>query len=182
LQNNLHLSWQWVYVSKLQFLHHIILGRQSASFQKIMNTLKRSSSLDEGLPPSRKRLRLSLDHRSGDPVSSLGSRNVRVVARVRPLSKNEEDKKEVIAIMPPSSILVGNEGRNYEYDSVFGQDSSQSQVYEESGAKQAVCQDILQGFNCTILAYGQTGSGKTCKSDLETDDFQFFFLLINSAF
>jgi hypothetical protein len=31
----------------------------------------------------------------------------------------------------------------------------------QSGAQQAVCHDLIQGFNCTILAYGQTGSGKT---------------------
>jgi hypothetical protein len=54
----------------------------------------------------------------------------------------------------------------HEYDAVFGPESTQEQVYQQSGAKQAVCKDLLQGFNCTILAYGQTGSGKTCKYSL----------------
>ena len=125
---------------------------------------KRSSSSGEidlsHSRPSRKRIRLSLCPENGQESS-----NVKVVARVRPLSSLERGTKAMLDAKN-SCILLDNGGgdkKTYEYDAVFGPQSTQAQVYEESGAKQAVCRDILQGFNCTILAYGQTGSGKTCK-------------------
>ena len=91
------------------------------------------------------------------------AKNVRVVARIRPLSRKEQDQKEVLKAKDASIVLDNGDYRKFEYDAVFGPTSSQWDVYHQSGARDAVCGDILQGFNCTILAYGQTGSGKTCK-------------------
>lgn len=51
--------------------------------------------------------------------------------------------------------------RWFELDAVFDKRSSQAEVYERSGAKKAVCEDIFSGFNCTIFAYGQSGAGKS---------------------
>jgi hypothetical protein len=105
--------------------------------------------------------------------------NVRVVARIRPLAKYEIENgsKEIMQSLPgapppthgpttePQVLQVkaaaGAEKRWFELDAVFGNDSQQQDVYIQSGAQQAVQQDLFQGFNCTILAYGQTGSGKT---------------------
>eukprot|EP00339_Tiarina_fusa_P029749 CAMPEP_0117069750 /NCGR_PEP_ID=MMETSP0472-20121206/48950_1 /TAXON_ID=693140 ORGANISM="Tiarina fusus, Strain LIS" /NCGR_SAMPLE_ID=MMETSP0472 /ASSEMBLY_ACC=CAM_ASM_000603 /LENGTH=645 /DNA_ID=CAMNT_0004792471 /DNA_START=354 /DNA_END=2291 /DNA_ORIENTATION=+ len=53
------------------------------------------------------------------------------------------------------------EKRWFELDAVFDGKSTQQDVYQRSGAQNAVCDDIFKGFNCTILAYGQTGAGKT---------------------
>ena len=111
------------------------------------------------------------------------SANVRVVARIRPLAKYEIENgsKQILQALPSTSshkkipldgpttepqvlqvASVGTEKRWFELDAVFGNDNSQQQdVYIQSGAQQAVQQDLFQGFNCTILAYGQTGSGKT---------------------
>ena len=48
--------------------------------------------------------------------------------------------------------------RSFQYDAVFGPQSTQKQIFEASlGIFNAVC----AGYNGTIVAYGQTGSGKT---------------------
>ena len=110
----------------------------------------------------RRRTLVPAEHPTGHIQYSNIRSNVRVVARIRPLSVKEQDKKIVVTNQWNKSILVDNRGdaRSYDYDAVFGPNSTQVQVYQESGAKTAVCEDILEGFNCTILAYGQTGSGE----------------------
>ncbi|KAL4436916.1 hypothetical protein ABPG75_004055 [Micractinium tetrahymenae] len=45
------------------------------------------------------------------------------------------------------------------FDRVYGPEASQEDVYVES-ARSAV-QNVLQGYNASIVAYGQTGTGKT---------------------
>ena len=141
-------------------------------------TKRSSASSHDEQQPSRKQLKMTVDVQSDEGKSredSGSSRNVRVVARIRPMSSKEQDKKVVVTTKDTSSVQVDQGGhsdmRNYDYDSVFGPQSTQIQVYQDSGAKQAVCQDILQGFNCTILAYGQTGSGKTCKYFIPVESF-----------
>lgn len=94
------------------------------------------------------------------------AKNVRVVARIRPLSKREEDQQMVLKAKGASIVMDNGDDRKFDYDAVFGPTSTQWDVYHQSGARDAVCGDILQGFNCTILAYGQTGSGKTCKHSI----------------
>ena len=48
---------------------------------------------------------------------------------------------------------------DYEFDKVFGADTSQAVVFE-SVARERIL-DAFEGINSTIFAYGQTGSGKT---------------------
>eukprot|EP00980_Cylindrotheca_fusiformis_P009332 scaffold2047_cov129-Cylindrotheca_fusiformis.AAC.11 len=82
--------------------------------------------------------------------------NVRVVSRIRATS----DNKSVVHTLDDCVLQV--EGKRwFEMDAVFDVDSSQEKVYIQSGAQRAVCEDLFQGYHCTILAYGQTGSGKT---------------------
>eukprot|EP00578_Thalassiosira_sp_NH16_P001528 CAMPEP_0181141098 /NCGR_PEP_ID=MMETSP1071-20121207/35646_1 /TAXON_ID=35127 /ORGANISM="Thalassiosira sp., Strain NH16" /LENGTH=1449 /DNA_ID=CAMNT_0023228073 /DNA_START=59 /DNA_END=4408 /DNA_ORIENTATION=+ len=105
-----------------------------------------------------------------------GEQNVRVVARVRPLSTkelNEKSGESILAHPRQSNIRVvepdadamnvggGGDGkRKFEFDSVFGTDSTQQEVYENT-CGDMISSSIFKGFNATILAYGQTGSGKT---------------------
>ncbi|XP_025407254.1 kinesin-like protein KIF19 [Sipha flava] len=49
--------------------------------------------------------------------------------------------------------------KRYEFDAVFGEDSTQDEVYEKT--TKSLVKDILVGFNATVFAYGATGSGKT---------------------
>ena len=90
---------------------------------------------------------------------------VRVYARVRPLSKTEladEVHRNVCTnIIDEFSVHVGKEKnriKEYNFDTVFGPDSTQEEVFEDT---RRLVQSAIDGFNVCIFAYGQTGSGKT---------------------
>ncbi|KAL3939667.1 MAG: hypothetical protein SGBAC_005644 [Bacillariaceae sp.] len=132
-----------------------------------MGQTKRESIAPNQEPTSRKRRRTIVPSDEIRPPgfeiigSNNDTKNVRVVARIRPLSRKENDQKMVLKAKDASIVLDNGDDRKFDYDAVFGPTSTQWDVYHQSGARDAVCGDILQGFNCTILAYGQTGSGKT---------------------
>ena len=106
------------------------------------------------------------------PASKSGG-NLRVVVRIRPLSKKERARgcKESITEMnqdygvdtegPQVLQVAGHDKRWFEYDAVLGNKSTQEEAYLSSGAQLAVTEDIFKGYNVTLLAYGQTGAGKT---------------------
>ena len=127
---------------------------------------------------------ISLDDSMNTTLTTLASssdgatsQNVRVVARLRPLSTKErnEQSKETLNADPLSSSIVVDKNRTFEYDAVFDPSVSQEQVYAQT-AGDTVKSNIFKGFNVTILAYGQTGSGKTytmgnsAKSDGDDED------------
>jgi kinesin family protein 3/17 len=47
----------------------------------------------------------------------------------------------------------------FTFDSVFGPDSAQMDVYNR--VARPIVENVLEGYNGTIFAYGQTGTGKT---------------------
>ncbi|XP_066588889.1 kinesin-like protein KIF19 [Prorops nasuta] len=116
---------------------------------------------------------------SSSSTSSIGHRDfkerpsraieekLRVAVRIRPLARNETDTRALHAINDTMVILDDVEGdrikrgtpRQYLYDVVFGEDSTQEAVYE--GTTKSLVQDILNGYNATVFAYGATGAGKT---------------------
>jgi len=49
--------------------------------------------------------------------------------------------------------------RQYVFDSTFGADSTQKEVYEKT--TQSLVKSVLEGFHATVFAYGATGAGKT---------------------
>lgn len=62
-------------------------------------------------------------------------------------------------IIKHASDDSGDPGRAFTFDSVYGEDSTQRGVYDESAFP--LVESVMQGFNGTIFAYGQTGCGKT---------------------
>ena len=89
--------------------------------------------------------------------------NIRVFCRVRPLMPYE--KKDAmgadITSLPEKGVvsLVRDEvEQKFEFEQVFGQDSTQTEVFEQTCD---LITSVLDGFNVCIFAYGQTGSGKT---------------------
>lgn len=56
------------------------------------------------------------------------------------------------------TVVGGKHNLKCQYDAVFGEDSTQQDVFEF--VKPSICQ-VVQGYNCTVFAYGQTGTGKT---------------------
>ncbi|KAJ3415476.1 hypothetical protein HDV05_004918 [Chytridiales sp. JEL 0842] len=59
---------------------------------------------------------------------------------------------------PGGGVVNGNK-RGFTFDIVYGQESSQKQLYNSSCA--SLVDQFVDGFNVTIFAYGQTSSGKT---------------------
>ncbi|XP_050291706.1 kinesin-like protein KIN-5D [Quercus robur] len=113
------------------------------------------------------------DLRSGDSNSSSKNDkekgvNVQVLVRCRPLSDDElrvhtpvviscnENRREVCAVQ---SIANKQIDRTFAFDKVFGPNSQQKELYEQSVSP--IVNEVLEGYNCTIFAYGQTGTGKT---------------------
>eukprot|EP00347_Sterkiella_histriomuscorum_P003183 403365273 len=126
--------------------------------------------------------------------SSANQCNIKVAVRVRPLIRAEliagqkssrlqvNDQDSCIQLYPP--ILNGNyqningktSMKSYYFDKIFGQDSTQSEVFNQLQVNYLIKRvievlqiqviytkliQIVQGYNSTIFLYGQTGSGKT---------------------
>lgn len=85
------------------------------------------------------------------------NQNVRVVARLRPLSKKEINENSTEATKATGRQIIVEGQRNFEYDAVFGPQTTQEEVYKAT-AGDTVEKNIFRGFNVTILAYGQTGT------------------------
>lgn len=89
---------------------------------------------------------------------------IRVYCRVRPFSKREkEDPEKFVPCYKKTdemTISVGtrNRQKDYLFDSVFDQDCTQEQVFEDC---ERLVQSAVDGYSVCIFAYGQTGSGKT---------------------
>lgn len=58
-----------------------------------------------------------------------------------------------------SLATITGKQRDFHFDYVFGEDSTQDYVYDQMA--RPVVSEVLRGFNGTIFAYGQTGTGKT---------------------
>ncbi|POM60019.1 Kinesin-like protein [Phytophthora palmivora] len=88
--------------------------------------------------------------------------NIRVLCRVRPISKNEiaQGSKMICKFAPEEITLSGEKGKvkTWEFDHVFDMGSSQDQLFSQV---KPLVTSILDGYSVCIFAYGQTGSGKT---------------------
>ena len=83
---------------------------------------------------------------------------VKVVVRCRPflpkelLASRQSPHRAVLCYA--KSLQIG--GKEFAFDTVFNDDSSQPDVY---GSVSYLVEGCLLGYNATVLAYGQTGSG-----------------------
>ena len=117
--------------------------------------------------------------------SKFSKNNMLVAVRIRPLSKSETDdsnynilsvpQKDVVKISMPTEyipddmsgiFLAGEQIKilkvkeiSYGYDFVFGENTTQDEVYESTTA--SLIKQVVEGYSATIMAYGATGSGKT---------------------
>ncbi|XP_025266551.1 kinesin-like protein KIF19 [Camponotus floridanus] len=109
---------------------------------------------------------------SGNDFKDRGDRRVleqklMVAVRIRPLVQNENGTRCLHAVNNKMVVLEDQDSdkqkraapRQYLYDIIFGENSTQEEVYEATTKNLA--QDVLNGYNATVFAYGATGSGKT---------------------
>lgn len=88
---------------------------------------------------------------------------IRVYCRVRPFSRTEKEDaakyKMCVELNDEFSLTVrGRIDHTYNFDSIFGPDSTQEKVFDET---KRLIQSAIDGYNVCVFAYGQTGSGKT---------------------
>ncbi|KND04969.1 uncharacterized protein SPPG_00656 [Spizellomyces punctatus DAOM BR117] len=97
--------------------------------------------------------------------STATTSTIKVALRIRPpvSSQPSRGSRQVVQVLSddtptPNSVVVDGRKR-FTFDSVFGPDHSQHDVYEAAVAP--LVERFLEGYNATVMAYGQTGSGKT---------------------
>ena len=90
--------------------------------------------------------------------------NMRIMCRLRPFLpneiKNKKSQMETIVIQN-NSVIINEDNKtpkNFEFDYIFNQQSTQEDVYEEVNM---LIQSMVQGNNICIMSYGQTCTGKT---------------------
>ncbi|RZC34227.1 pre-mRNA cleavage complex 2 protein Pcf11, partial [Asbolus verrucosus] len=88
---------------------------------------------------------------------------IKVYVRQRPFNDNEIEthSPNIVCHMTNQELVIksGLHERRYNFDQVFGAETSQKEIYNS-----VVCpliSSIMAGYNCTVFAYGQTGTGKT---------------------
>ncbi|GAB4855425.1 hypothetical protein Ancab_024052 [Ancistrocladus abbreviatus] len=86
--------------------------------------------------------------------------SIRVFCRIRPFLLNERKVEHEPVLAGSDKIAVRSAGnrKEFEFDKVFSQNSSQEDVFVEV---EPILRSALDGHNVCILAYGQTGTGKT---------------------
>lgn len=111
--------------------------------------------------PSRSSISVASDASSVLGVAS--SANVKVIARFRPENEVEKanDSVPVVEFLSEDSCQIETRdfSGTFTFDRVFDSESQQEQVFDYS-LRQTV-DDLMKGYNGTVLAYGQTGSGKS---------------------
>jgi hypothetical protein len=113
--------------------------------------------------------------------------SVRVVARIRPLLKQELDKDVIVTSestdgegAQPTVVRIPNpkneaESFSFQFSSVYEQQTTQQQLFESEGklsrpyaeiiadetAVAPTVKHLFNGYDTTIFSYGPTGTGKT---------------------
>ncbi|KNE60851.1 hypothetical protein AMAG_06617 [Allomyces macrogynus ATCC 38327] len=89
-----------------------------------------------------------------------GEEHVRVVVRVRPLAAREAQDARGLVVLDDMQTVQLMDGKTMTYDRVYGESTSQADLFEDSGVL-ALVNRAIAGYSATVFAFGQTGSGKT---------------------
>ncbi|XP_019172630.1 PREDICTED: kinesin-like protein KIN-UA isoform X2 [Ipomoea nil] len=128
---------------------------------------KSSFKSKSSAPPQNSGLRRNSTGSVATSTKERGGGRVRVAVRLRPRNAEEmvadADFADCVELQPELKRL--NLRRNnwdtdtYEFDEVLTEFASQKRVYE--AVAKPVVENVLDGYNGTVMAYGQTGTGKT---------------------
>ncbi|GAQ87608.1 hypothetical protein KFL_003640100 [Klebsormidium nitens] len=95
----------------------------------------------------------------GADLAGQDDKGVRVLIRVRPMSKAEMVSQSEQGLVLDRDCSLIADGQTYTFDTVAGEQTTQAGMFEIAG--RSAVENCLAGFNSSIFAYGQTGSGKT---------------------
>ncbi|XP_043709220.1 kinesin-like protein KIN-12B [Telopea speciosissima] len=105
--------------------------------------------------PLKRKLNMETVFENG--VIGTSDSGVKVIVRIRPPNKEEEDGE--LMVQNISSDSFSFLGQTFTFDSVADNGATQQDIFQLVGAP--LVENCLAGFNSSIFAYGQTGSGKT---------------------
>nr|DAD24097.1 TPA_asm: hypothetical protein HUJ06_025560 [Nelumbo nucifera] len=105
--------------------------------------------------PLKRKLSMETVPENSVPLSS--DSGVKVIVRVRPPNKDEEEGEMIVQKVSGESLSIL--GQTFTFDSVAESDATQEDIFQLVGTP--LVENCLAGFNSSIFAYGQTGSGKT---------------------
>lgn len=88
-------------------------------------------------------------------MNKMSEDSVRVYARVRGDGDAIQSTDDTVSIIHPVTKKTVRQA----FDGVFSSEATQQAVFDRVAAP--LIEDVLNGYNSTLLAYGQTGSGKT---------------------
>ncbi|MCD9640618.1 Kinesin motor domain containing protein, expressed [Datura stramonium] len=111
-------------------------------------------------PPNSNNLKRKLNLESvgtENAVCGPSDSGVKVIVRMRPPTKDEEEGELVVQKVSNDSLSIA--GHTFTFDSIADTKSTQVDIFQHVGAP--VVENCLAGFNSSVFAYGQTGSGKT---------------------
>ena len=130
---------------------------------------KSSQKSDKSLLPSLPNINFSMNVNNESKTSNsnknnFASENIKVCLRIRPFSKQEENRHDDSCIEKIEEDRVNfykqSTKRSYSFNLVFGPEDSQEDIFYTCSINKLL-DSALNGYSVTIFAYGQTGSGKT---------------------
>ncbi|XP_017975859.1 PREDICTED: kinesin-like protein KIN12B [Theobroma cacao] len=125
----------------------------------VATTMAKSKSPLPPRPPSSNPLKRKLytETLPENAVPGISDSGVKVVVRMRPPNKEEEEGEIIVQKVTSDSLSIN--GQTFTFDSVANTDATQLDIFQLVGAP--LVENCLAGFNSSVFAYGQTGSGKT---------------------
>jgi len=91
--------------------------------------------------------------------------SLKIFLRARPLKQNETEScldvsGNSIILTPPNSVLNGRGNKKvFDFENVFGPDSTQEEVFQKSFLSLLPC--VIEQRDILVFSYGVTGAGKT---------------------
>ncbi|KAM4745961.1 uncharacterized protein FYW61_016547 isoform 2-T2 [Anableps anableps] len=156
----------------------LLTNKPSAQKDRKTISWKKNCSADVTKPTPVCEAKRTAGYNYGLPLGSpqaanrhLESHRIRVCVRKRPLTHAECRRGEVDVVTTPNEgCVVVHENKEavdlteyilqrFHFDQVFGEDSSNAEVYQKTAYP--LVQHMLSGGKATCFAYGQTGAGKT---------------------
>lgn len=105
--------------------------------------------------------------------------NVKVALRIRPLSGKERlngsteclDAIESTSSEEISRVVIGT--YTFCFDEIHPTNIEQDEVFQKNMF--SIINNVVEGYNCTVIAYGQTGSGKTYTMGTGIENIESFY-------